>query len=493
MSTHTPDEATVHDEGDSYERKVDVLRENLAGYELTDEDLAVLETDTEQKPVQRAALPVLAVLGRPNVGKSSLVNRIVGKRVAVVQDTPGVTRDRVAYPASWNGRQFTLLDTGGWETDVAGIDAAVARQAEAAIDAADAVALVVDATVGITTTDEQMVRLLRAANKPVILVANKVDSAVQESDAAVLWGLGLGEPYAVSALHGRGTGDLLDRIVDVLPEHSAVAGTAPQGGPHRIALVGRPNVGKSSLLNKLTGSERVVVDEQAGTTRDPVDETVWLDGTPWTFVDTAGIRRKINQTRGADYYASLRTAAALEQAELGLVLIDASQPVTEQDIRVVQHVADAGRALVVVANKWDMVDEWRRRDLESELEREMVQLTWAERVNLSALTGWHTNRLTRAMGRALESWQTRIPTGKLNAFLGEVTAAHPHPVRGGKQPRILFATQPSARPPRFVLFASGFLEAGYRRFIENQLRENFGFTGTPIEISVRVRERRARR
>lgn len=484
------------DEDDSEEeldeKRLEMLRAQLEDYELEDEDLFFLGDD-ELPEEEGPGLPVLAVVGRPNVGKSTLVNRIVGKRVAVVQDTPGVTRDRVSYPASWDGRNFTLVDTGGWELDVAGIDLSVARQSEAAIEAADAVLLVVDANVGITDTDADIVKLLRRSKRPVILAANKVDSDIQEADAAVLWGLGLGEPYPISAMHGRGMGELLEACMKVLPRESKVAKAQPKGGPRRIALVGRPNVGKSSLLNQLAGSDRVVVDSLAGTTRDPVDEVIMLDGRPWTFVDTAGIRRRVHQTKGADFYASLRTRAAIEKAELALVLIDASQPLTEQDIRVIQQVIDAGRALVVVCNKWDMVDEERRKELDRELERELVQIQWAERINLSAKTGWHTNRLVRAMDVALKSWDQRISTGKLNSFIGELAAAHPHPVRGGKQPRILFATQPRTRPPRLILFASGFIEAGYRRFIENRLRERFGFTGAPIEISVRVREKRKRK
>ncbi|ROR74350.1 ribosome biogenesis GTPase Der [Bogoriella caseilytica] len=475
-------------------RHAEALRAGLADYELDETDLALLEDEEipfEEGP--RPGLPVLAVIGRPNVGKSTLVNRVLGRREAVVQDVPGVTRDRVSYPAEWAGRDFTLVDTGGWEVDAAGLDASVAHQAEVAISMADAVMFVVDAVVGPTATDEEVVRLLRRSGKPVVLVANKVDSQMQEADASALWSLGLGEPWAVSALHGRGSGDVLDQAMRILPEVSGVAGDLPEGGPRRIALVGKPNVGKSSLLNRLAGSERVVVDSTAGTTRDPVDELIEVDQRPWWFVDTAGIRRRVHQTSGADFYASLRTQAALEKAEVGLVLIDASEPMSVQDTRVIQQVIDAGRALVIAFNKWDMVDEDRRPLLEREIEQDLVQLTWAPRVNLSALTGWHTNRLTRALDTALSSWDTRIPTGRLNAFLGELAAAHPHPVRGGKQPRILFATQAATRPPRFVLFASGFLEPGYRRFIENRLREHFEFTGTPIEISVRVREKRKRR
>jgi len=260
-----------------------------------------------------------------------------------------------------------------------------------------------------------------------------------------------------------------------------------------VALLGRPNVGKSSMLNKLAREDRVVVDAVAGTTRDPVDELVELGGRTWRFVDTAGIRRRVHQTRGADFYASLRTQTALEKAEVAVVLVDASEMLAEQDVRVIQHVVDAGRALVIAYNKWDLTDEERRHFLEREIERDLVQIQWAPRVNVSARTGRHLDRLVPALDLALESWETRVPTARLNAFLGEVVAAHPHPVRGGKQPRILFATQAGTRPPRFVLFASGFVEAGYRRFIERRLREEFGFEGTPIELSVRVREKRRNR
>ncbi|NLF03728.1 MAG: ribosome biogenesis GTPase Der [Actinomycetales bacterium] len=474
--------------------RAEALRAGLREYELDDEDLHLLGDGDfdEDDEHQRAPLPVLAVVGRPNVGKSTLVNRILGRREAVVEDTPGVTRDRVHYEAEWSGRDFTLVDTGGWEVDVAGIDARVAEQAEVAIALADAVLFVVDATVGPTATDEQVVRLLRRSGKPVVLAANKVDGPSGEADAAMLWSLGLGEPFAISALHGRGTGDLLDAILAALPEESAYGQAIPEGGPRRVALVGRPNVGKSSLLNKLAGSQRVVVDEVAGTTRDPVDELIVLKDRTWWFVDTAGIRRRVHQTSGADFYASLRTRAAIERSEVAVVLIDASETLTEQDTRVISQAVETGRALVIAYNKWDLMDEDRRPYLEREIERDLVQVQWAPRVNISAKTGWHAEKLVPALDLALESWERRISTGKLNSFLGELVAAHPHPLRGGKQSRILYATQVSSRPPRFVIFASGFIEAGYRRFIERRLRETFGFEGTPIELSVRVREKRRR-
>ncbi|MFH9956596.1 ribosome biogenesis GTPase Der [Streptomyces roseolus] len=456
------------------------------GFDIEDVEEAIEEAG-------HGPLPVLAVVGRPNVGKSTLVNRIIGRREAVVEDKPGVTRDRVTYEAEWAGRRFKVVDTGGWEQDVLGIDASVATQAEYAIEAADACLFVVDATVGATDTDEAVVRLLRRAGKPVVLAANKVDGQSGEADAAMLWSLGLGEPFPVSSLHGRGAGDLLDEVLRKLPEAPEQTFGKAIGGPRRIALIGRPNVGKSSLLNKVAGEDRVVVNELAGTTRDPVDELIELGGTTWKFVDTAGIRKKVHLQAGADYYASLRTAAAVEKAEVAVILIDTTDQISVQDQRIITMAVESGRAIVIAYNKWDELDEERRYYLEREIETEMQQVSWAPRVNVSAKTGRHMEKLVPAIETALAGWETRVPTGRLNAFLGELVAAHPHPVRGGKQPRILFGTQAGTKPPRFVLFASGFLEAGYRRFIERRLREEFGFEGTPIHISVRVREKRGKK
>ena len=473
--------------------KANLLRDELKSYELEEDDIEILETDLDDygSETYLPAPPVLAVVGRPNVGKSALVNRILGRREAVVEDKPGITRDRVTYRADWNGRQISLVDTGGWEIDAEGIHLSVAEQAEVAVELADAVLFVVDAMVGPTASDEQVVKMLRSSGKPVLLVANKIDDAHLEPEAASLWSLGLGEPYPVSALHGRGVADLLDAAIKVLPQQSRIA-PDEYIGPRRVALIGRPNVGKSSLLNKATGTNRAVVNELAGTTRDPVDEQVEISGKIWRFVDTAGIRRRMHRQQGADFYASLRTAAALERAEVAVVLFDVTEPISEADIRIVQLALDSGRALVLAFNKWDMLDDERRIYLEKEIESDLAHVDWAPRVNLSALTGRHLEKLVPALEVALENWDKRIPTGKINAFIQELQASNPHPIRGGKQPRILFGTQAASRPPKFVLFASGFLEAGYRRFIIRKLRELYGFEGTPVEIGVRVREKRSR-
>jgi GTP-binding protein len=436
------------------------------------------------------AQPVLAVVGRPNVGKSTLVNRILGRREAVVQDVPGVTRDRIAYDALWGGRRFTLVDTGGWEPGATGLQASITAQAELAMATADAVLLVIDASVGATTTDEAVARVLRRSKTPVLLAANKVDDDRLLADTASLWSLGLGEPHPVSALHGRSSGDLLDAILEALPEAPREGNIV--AGPRRVALVGKPNVGKSSLLNKLSGEERSVVDSVAGTTVDPVDSLVELDGQTWRFVDTAGLRKRVHSASGAEYYASLRTKTAIDAAEVAIVLLDASEPLSEQDLRVLTMVVEAGRACVLAFNKWDLVDEDRRHDMVRELERGLVRVPWADKVNISALTGRSVRKLAPALRTALESWDQRVPTGLLNGWLSDLIAATPPPVRSGKQPKVLFATQASIRPPTLVLFTTGFIEAGYRRFIERKFRERFGFEGSPVRVNIRVREKKTR-
>lgn len=469
---------------------------NLDDYELDEGDEGLLDGSAfsaDGESDRRKAVGVIAVVGRPNVGKSTLVNRILGRRAAVVEDTPGVTRDRVSYDAEWAGTDFKLVDTGGWEADVEGIDSAIASQAQIAVELADSVIFVVDALTRLTQTDERIVKLLRQAGKPVTVAVNKIDDQISEYMAAEFWKLGLGEPYPISAMHGRGVGDLLDEAVAQMKSAEKTSGFLTPSHLRRVALVGRPNVGKSSLLNQLSHSERSVVNELAGTTRDPVDEIVTIDGEDYLFIDTAGIKRRQHKLSGAEYYSSLRTQAAIERSELALVLFDASIPISDQDLKVMSTAVDAGRAVVLVFNKWDLMDEFDRQRMERLWKTEFDRVTWAQRVNLSAKTGWHTNRLAKAMTQALESWDKRIPTGKLNAFLGKIQASHPHPVRGGKQPRILFATQASSRPPRFVIFATGFLEHGYRRFLERSLREEFGFEGSPIQISVNIREKKRRK
>jgi GTP-binding protein len=457
-------------------------------FDPADFDAADFEEVDDAPAFVDVKLPVVAVVGRPNVGKSTLVNRIIGRRQAVVEDTPGVTRDRVAYDTEWSGRRFTVVDTGGWEPDARNRAAAIAAQAEMAVATADVVLFVVDTRVGSTAVDEAAVKMLRRSKKPVMLVANKADNANIETEAMSLWGLGLGEPHVVSALHGRGSGDLLDAVLGAFPEPAPRE--APRGGgPRRIALVGRPNVGKSSLLNRLANEDRVVVDPVAGTTVDPVDSLVQIGGEIWHFVDTAGLRRKANQASGTEYYASLRTAAAIDAAEVVVVLLDAGEVISEQDQRVLSMVADSGRALVLAFNKWDMVDSDRRYYLDKEIDRELRRIPWAIRVNISALTGRSVEKIAPALRTALENWGRRVPTGQLNQWTTALVQATPHPVRGGRAPRVLFATQAGVCPPKFVLFTTGLLDPGYVRFVERKLREEWDFTGTPIQISVRPRKK----
>ncbi|MBV7280815.1 MULTISPECIES: ribosome biogenesis GTPase Der [unclassified Corynebacterium] len=458
----------------------------------TEEEWAELEAalGITSPEIVEEQLCTVAIVGRPNVGKSTLTNRFLGRRAAVVEDFPGVTRDRVSYLAEWNGRRYWVQDTGGWDPDAKGMHAAIARQAENAMAEADIILFVVDTTVGITDADAVMARKLHRADVPVLVVANKFESDGQYAEMAEFYALGLGDPYPVSALHGRGGADVLDEVVRLFPDTPKAASIT--SGPRRVALVGKPNVGKSSLLNKLTGEDRAVVDNVAGTTVDPVDSLVQLDNQLWKFVDTAGLRKKVKHARGHEFYASLRTKNAIDSAEVCVLLVDSSQPITEQDQRVLGMVIESGKALVIAYNKWDLMDEDQRDLLERDIEEKLAHVPWARRVNISAKTGRALQKIEPMLIEALESWDTRISTGKLNNWVRETIAQNPPPMKAGRLPRVLFATQASTRPPVIVLFTTGFLDAGYRRYLERKFRESFGFEGSPVRIAVRVREKRKR-
>lgn len=441
--------------------------------------------EVELRDLDPNQLPQVVVIGRPNVGKSTLVNRLIGRQAAVVEDRPGVTRDRVSHVTEWSGRNFTLVDTGGLDSEKLGFSPLVAAKVKDAIDQADLILFVVDARVGATEEDAFALDLIRRNKKSVLLIANKADSEKDELNATSLWSLGLGEPIAISALHGRSVGDLLDLIVSKIPE---VKPTAVEK-IYSVAIAGRPNVGKSSLLNALTKSERAVVSEVAGTTVDPIDEIVNLENSKWRFIDTAGIRKRGKQSEGAEYFSVLRTQSAIDRADLVLLILDAAEPISDQDRKLINLTIEAGRGLVLVLNKWDLVEEDRQIELEREIETLLFNINWAPRVNISAKTTWHINRIEKALLTSLASWQKRIPTGQLNQFLKTITASHPHPVRGGKQPKVLFMTQVGAQPPVFALFSTGSLDAGYVRFIERKLREQYDFRGSPIHMRVRRRKR----
>lgn len=436
-----------------------------------------------------SSIPVVAVVGRPNVGKSTLVNRVIGSRSAVVEEMAGVTRDRREFSADWAGTEFILVDTGGWEIKPdSDINLSIREQAEAAVSGADAVILVVDATAELTDDDTGVISILRASEIPVLLAANKVDNQALESNIDRLWGLGLGEPVPISAYHGRGVGDLLDMVVGKLPapEGDVEADTIP-----RLAIVGRPNVGKSTLLNRLVGEERVIVAETPGTTRDPIDVDIDLDGTRYRLVDTAGIRRKPKITEDADYYSVIRAREALGEADLALLVVDATDGVTHQDQRIAREAVDAGVGLVIILNKWDAIDEETREMTERSLPDRFAFVGWAPALRMAARTGARVGRLGGAITAVLEARETRLGTGQLNRFVREWTAAHPPPVRKGRRPKIHYVVQAGTAPPTFVVFISGGgLGDDYVRFLENRLRESADFTGNPIRIVFRSGRRR---
>ncbi|MFP5308440.1 MAG: ribosome biogenesis GTPase Der [Actinomycetes bacterium] len=452
------------------------------------EELARIAAD----PVAaRRSLPRIAVVGRPNVGKSTLVNRILGERVAIVEEKPGVTRDRTEHRTRWTDREFVLVDTGGWEHGAEGMSARIVEQAEAAIDQADLVLFVVDVTVGALDDDERYAKLIRRSGTPSLLVVNKVDSELREPEVHALYTLGLGEPHPVSARHGRGVGDLLDEALALLPP--APVEVADESLVPHVAIVGKPNVGKSSLFNRLLGEERSIVDDVPHTTRDAVDTMVEIDGQPWVFVDTAGMRRRYRTGEDTELYSVDRTRRAIELADLVLFVIDASEPLGEQDQRLAALLREAGRGVVLVCNQWDEVDEERRHDLERELDRMLGFLAWAPRVNISALTGRGVRRVVPHLTAVWEQYRRRIGSAELARWLEETTTRTPPPTRGGRTTRIRFVTQVESRPPLFLAFVNGELTDAYRRYLERELRARYGFLGVPLKIEDRVSRRRERR
>ena len=430
----------------------------------------------------------VAIVGRPNVGKSTLLNRIVGRREAIVEERPGVTRDRKEVTASWSGKEFTLVDTGGWLASGGALDSMVSRQSEQAIAEADVVLLVVDATVGLTDDDDRVAALLRGRDESVLVVANKVDDASHESIIWELLGLGLGEPFPVSALHGRGTGDLLDRLIDLLPDpHDDGEATGEADPPGEriigVSLVGRPNVGKSTLFNRLTGEDRSVVHDQPGTTRDAIDTVVDTDHGPVRFIDTAGMRRKARIDEGTEYYSLVRALRAVDGADVSLLIIDATEGVTHQDQRLAERVDAAGCPIVVLLNKWDLCDAEQREAAVEQVGDRLHFIGGAPVLRISALTGRNVDRLWPALAESVEEYRTRVPTRRVNEVVRAAQAAHPAP--GGV--RILYATQGATDPPTFTLFSNREVPRTWLRYLERRLREDLGLGATAMKLRVRRR------
>jgi GTP-binding protein len=435
---------------------------------------------------QPRSLPLVAVVGRPNVGKSTLVNRIVGRREAIVEEQPGVTRDRKYLEAEWAGRRFTLVDTGGWLDGGGTLDRQVSAQSERAIREAAAILLLVDATVGITDDDAKVAVLLRRSTVPVIVVANKVDGDSRDSDAWAFARLGLGDPFPVSSVHGRGTGDMLDALVGVLPKEGAdnADETENEGEPAvpSVAIVGRPNVGKSTLFNRLIGDDRSVVHDLPGTTRDSIDTLVSTPDGDIRFVDTAGMRRRAKEAEGAEYYSLVRALQSLDRAQLALLVLDASEGITRQDQRLAERVDAAGGSVVILLNKWDLLDAEQRAEVTRDLADRLGFLAYAPVLKVSARTGLGVHKLYPALQDSMAASRQRVATGELNRVLAEAQASHQSP--GG---RILYATQGGTDPPTFTLFATRAVPAPYLRYLERRIREHFGFGPTPVVFRVRRR------
>ena len=442
------------------------------------------------------ALPVVAIVGRPNVGKSTLVNRFAGGRQAIVEAQPGVTRDRKELVAEWAGRSFRVVDTGGWLAGGGDLDQEVSRQAERAVAQADVIILVVDVTVGITEEDALVASLLRGAAPPAVVVVNKVDDGSRESDAWAFTQLGLGDPHAVSALHGRGSGDLLDAVVAALPpaappptRSDAEPETEPEKGPFSIAIVGRPNVGKSTLFNRLVGDERAVVHDEPGTTRDSIDTVIETEDGPLRFVDTAGMRRRSRIDEPTEYYSLVRALESVDRADAALLVIDATAGVTHQDQRLAERVDAAGTAAIVVLNKWDLTDADERRDVLQQAADRLEFLAYAPLVKVSALTGRNLRYVLPALREAEAAYHRRVPTAALNRVITDAQQRQPPPVVRKRRPRVLYATQGAADPPTFTFFATHKLPQTYLRYLEHRIRDAFDLGPTPVKIRVRLRGR----
>jgi GTPase len=440
------------------------------------------------------ALPVVAIVGRPNVGKSTLLNRVVGRRAAIVEEQPGVTRDRKDVEADWLGRRFRLVDTGGWVVGGDDLDAKVSAQSERAIADADVVLFIVDVVTGSTEDDARVAELLRRSGKPVLLVANKVDDAGRENQMWELMTLGLGEPHPVSALHGRGTGDLLDIAVALLPpptddEAGGDAGDVGAGGEGgaegtiAVAIVGRPNVGKSTLFNRLTGDDRSVVHDLPGTTRDTIDTVVETEVGPLRLVDTAGLRRRSKIGEGTEYYSLVRALQAVDEADVALLVIDATDGVTGQDQRLAERVTAAGCPVVVLLNKWELLDAEARADLRWQVSDKLRFVGDAPVLPITALSGKGVHKLLPALAASVDAYHRRIPTSRVNAVIADAQSAHPAP--GGA--KVLYATQGAADPPTFTLFVNRELPRTYLRYLERKLREAFDLGATPVKLRVRRR------
>ena len=452
------------------------------------------------------SLPVVAIVGRPNVGKSTLFNRLVGERLAIVEDIPGTTRDRVYATADWNGRDFRVADTGGLELEPGSdIESSVQDQARVAVQEADLILFVVDAHAGLAPLDHEVADRLRRTSKPTILVVNKADNPRREQEAAEFYALGFDPSISISAQHGRSTGDLADLIVERLPpaeasaqahddltDHELAELAESDLGPPRVAIVGRPNTGKSTFINRVIGQDRMIVSEIPGTTRDPVDSAVEVDGEPMILVDTAGIRRRGAIDRGIERYSVLRAMKAIDRCDVAVVMTDATEGYTAQDAHVVGYVLDAGKGLVLVLNKWDVVekdgdtaDAWLKR-----LRREAPYLSWADIVFASAKSGQRVDRILREAKRVADARLRRVPTGELNRLVSDAVREHPPAHVRNRLPKVFYATQAAVGPPTFVIFVNDpeLIHFSYRRYLENRIRAAYGFLGTPIRLILRQRE-----